>query len=233
MATSISALTSLESLVLEIRHPSSPYGIRRPPPPPLTSSRSILSILATIWFKGSNGYLEEILARIDAPRLNVMYITFSYHITFDTRRLFQFISRSPTLTTPEKSYIDFDSKLIVVRFPSPSQTSDADLLTVEIQYAGLPQLVRLCASSFKLPPVSTLEDLYIHHSYTPRPNWQDYIFFNRLWLELVQPFAAVKNLYLSEYCAHPAKTCRTKNGRSFAQTGEYFLGEVSAVGTPP
>jgi hypothetical protein len=77
---------------------------------------------------------------------------------------------------------------------------------MEIQCAGsfllgedrLPQLARLCASSFKLFPISTLKGLYMHHPYTQRPNWQDYIFFNRIWLELLHPFAAVKNLHLSE-----------------------------------
>ena len=45
-----------------------------------------------------------------------------------------------------------------------------------------------------------LEDLYIHdHPYDP-PDWKDDI-ENGLWLQLLHPFTAVKNLYLSEQIA--------------------------------
>ena len=48
-----------------------------------------------------------------------------------------------------------------------------------------------------LPPVSTLEDLYISEARTSPPRWQDDI-ENTLWLDLLRSFVAVKNLYLSE-----------------------------------
>jgi hypothetical protein len=42
-----------------------------------------------------------------------------------------------------------------------------------------------------------LEDLYIYEDQSSRSHWQDNI-ENALWLELLHPFRAVKNLYLSE-----------------------------------
>jgi hypothetical protein len=42
-----------------------------------------------------------------------------------------------------------------------------------------------------------LEDLYISESQYQQPDWQVNI-ENTLWLELLHPFTAVKNLYLSE-----------------------------------
>jgi hypothetical protein len=67
MATSLSALTSLKSLRLHFRYPRPrpSLGSRRLPPPPLT--RCILPSFTEIEFKGASEYLEEILARIDAP----------------------------------------------------------------------------------------------------------------------------------------------------------------------
>jgi hypothetical protein len=67
MATSLSALTSLKSLRLHFRYPRPrpSIGSRRLPPPPLT--RCILPSFTEIEFKGASEYLEEILARIDAP----------------------------------------------------------------------------------------------------------------------------------------------------------------------
>ena len=62
MVTSLSAMTSLESLCFYCE------ALKNRRLPPLT--RSILPSLTTIQFIGASEYLEEILARIDAPRLN-------------------------------------------------------------------------------------------------------------------------------------------------------------------
>ena len=76
MATSLSALTSLESLCLQSNNPQPRPALesRRPPPPPLI--RSILPSLTKIESKGPSEYLQGTLARIDAPRLNMIHITF-------------------------------------------------------------------------------------------------------------------------------------------------------------
>jgi hypothetical protein len=48
-----------------------------------------------------------------------------------------------------------------------------------------------------LHPLSTVEDLYIDHQYS-QPVWKDDAIENTLWLQLLLPFTAVKNLYLSK-----------------------------------
>jgi len=141
--------------------------------------------------------LEVILSRIDAPRVKNLDITFFKQIIFDTPQLFQFISRRPTLTAPEKGHFEFDSKAIIVKFLS--QPSDYDVLSVEIPCTAsdwqVSSLEQVCTSS--LPPVSTLEDLYIFEYRLYQPRWQDDV-ENTLWLDLLRSFVAVKNLYLSE-----------------------------------
>jgi len=195
MATGLSALTSLETLHLSFRdpRPRPALGSRRPPPP----TRFILPRLTRIQFKGASEYLEEILARIDAPRLDGLHITFFNQLIFDTPHLFQFISRTPTLRAVKNGHIAFYSTGIVVIFSS--QTSDYEILSVRIPCTAsewqLSSLEQVCASS--LPPVSTLEDLYIVEDRYQRPHWQDDA-ENTLWLDVLRPFVAVKNLYLSE-----------------------------------
>ena len=81
MTTSLSALTSLEFLRLEFLCPP-PRPALHLPLPPLT--RSILPRLAKIRFKGVSEYFDEILAHVDAPRLNELHITFFNQIIFDT-----------------------------------------------------------------------------------------------------------------------------------------------------
>ena len=59
-------------------------------------------------------------------------------------------------------------------------------------------LEQVCTSC--LPPLSTLEDLYISQKTHTKPDWKDNI-EDALWLELLHPFRAVENLYLSEEIA--------------------------------
>jgi hypothetical protein len=198
MVTGLSALNSLELLHLHVlsRRPRPALESRHPPP----LTRSILPNLTKIEFIGASEYLEEILARIDAPRLNKMFITFFFNeIVFDTPQLFQFISRSPTLRAPEKGWIAFYPDIIIVGFSSQTSHYRDDVLFVEIPYTALgwqlSYLTQICTSS--LPPVSTLEDLHILANRGSQPRWQDDV-ENTLWLELLHPFAAVKNLYLRE-----------------------------------
>jgi hypothetical protein len=197
MATSLSALTNLEFLRLQFRYPRPRPALdsQHPLPPPLT--RSILPGLTMIIFKGASEYLEEILARIDVPRLNELYITFFNQIIFELPQLSQFINRRPTLRAPEKGHIKIGSEATIVKFPS--QTSDYGIASVEIFCTAsdwqLSSLEQICTSS--LPPVSTLEDLYISEVRGNPPRWQDDV-ENTLWLDLLRSFVAVKNLYLSE-----------------------------------
>ena len=197
MATTLPALTSLKFLRLHFRYPRPRPALesRRPCPPPL--SRSILPGLTVFLFKGVSEYLEEILARIDAPRLEELHITFFNQIIFDTPQLFLFISRRPTLRALEVGYIEFGSGAIIVKFPS--QASDRGVLSVEIACTAsewqLSSLEQVCTSS--LPTISALEDLHIFENREYPPHWQDDV-ENRLWLDLLRSFVAVKHLYLSE-----------------------------------
>jgi hypothetical protein len=175
------------------------------------------------------------LTRIDVPRLNQLHIVFLNQTIFDTPQLFQFISRRSTLRTPEKGHIESKLWAIIVGFSL--QTSDYDVLSVEIPCTGsewhFSFLAQVCTSS--LPPVSTLEDLYIHEVSYRRSHWQDDE--NTLWLDLLRLFVAVKNLYLSEESVPllqpPCKDLSGDERQKFCPPWRIFFGGFSAVGTPP
>jgi hypothetical protein len=124
MATGLSALTSLQSLHLDFRYPRprTAQDSRRLPPPPLT--RSILPSLTKIYFHGPSEYLEEIFARIDAPRLDKLDISFFNQMIFDTPQLFQFISRRPTLRAMKACYIVFNAGFATVKFRPQTSISN-------------------------------------------------------------------------------------------------------------
>ena len=101
----ISMLSSLETLILEFRSPQSRphWEIRRSP----SSKRSVIPALKFFLFKGVIEYLEDLVTFIDAPKLNILSITFFNQIDFDTPRLAQFINRTPKFRTRE-AQVEFD-----------------------------------------------------------------------------------------------------------------------------
>jgi hypothetical protein len=199
IAGALSTLTGLRSFKLGFRSPLSLPDIasRRPPPP----TRTILPVLTRFSFRGVSEYLDDLVAHIDTPRVNSVSITFFNQIVFDTPQFIQFISRTPTLKALEKARVDFEWGLYGgASVNLSSKTSGYGELTVRIQCSELDwqlsSLEQVCTSS--LPPLSTLEDLYIFEDRYWQVEKQYASVENALWLELLQPFGAVKNLYLSE-----------------------------------
>ena len=200
MAVALSTLTGLESFRIGFRSPRSlpDQASRRPHPP----TRTILPALTNISFKGVSEYLDDLVAHIDTPRVNSLSITFFNQIVFDTPQFTQFLSRTPTLKALEKARVDFEWGLYGgASVNLSSKTSGYGELIVRIQCSELDwqisSLEQVCTSS--LPPLSMLEDLYI---FEDRFWHQDKVYIeNALWLELLRPFSAVKNLYLSEELA--------------------------------
>jgi hypothetical protein len=92
------------------------------------------------------------------------------------------------------------------------------------------QRTRLAAASIEqvcnsLHPLSTVEDLYIKHQYLQLV-WKDDAIENTLWLQLLLPFTAVKNLYLSKEFA-PG----TSKKRSDRRTIVLKYGYETRIGT--
>jgi hypothetical protein len=150
--------------------------------------------------------LEDLVACIDAPLLNKLRITFFNDTAFDIPLFMQFISRIPTSRALQKAHVKLSYGGADLDFSS--QTFDDGSLNVKILCRGLEwqlsSLEQFCTSC--LPSLSMLEDLYIYDEPHSQPDWKDDI-ESGLWLQLLHPFTAVKNLYLSEkfaLCIGPA-----------------------------
>jgi hypothetical protein len=196
IVTILSTLTSLSDLWLGFQSPR--YCPDRASRRPHRSTRSVLPVLTTFRFNGVTEYLEDLVTCIDAPKLNLLDITFFNDIVFYTPHLIRFISRTPKSKALEEAHITLRNRAASVNFSS--QTSRYGDLKVEISCKGLDwqlsSLEQVCTSC--LPPLSMLEDLYFYGD--PQPDWKDNT-DNGLWVELLRPFSAVKNLYLSDKVA--------------------------------
>jgi hypothetical protein len=196
MVTILSTLTSLEELSLDFTSPRSrPDQASRLLPPRI---RAVLPVLTLLEFKGVSEYLEDLVARIDAPRLSGSRVIFFNDIIFDSPQLAQFICRTPILKALEDAHVVFGDATAGVFMPLPSFKN----LLVKISCKGLDwqtsSLAQVCTRC--LPPITTLKDLFIYEYKSSQSEWEDHI-ENMMWLNILHPFTTVENLYLSKKIA--------------------------------
>ena len=203
MATCLSMLTSLELLQLELEtrlsRRSYPDQESQHSPPPI---RAILPALLSFSFGGVNEYLEDLLSRIDAPRLYRLSITYFWGIRFDTPELNQFISRTPIFGPYDEARLIVENCNGLVRLQSYLQPSDHGMVEIKIRSPGsnreVSSLARICTSSLR--HLLTMETLYIHEDYYSKSSLKDDI-GNPFWLDLLLAFTTVRYLYLSKASA--------------------------------
>jgi hypothetical protein len=101
----LSVLTRLEIFNVGFDELGESFSVRadqtsRYPPPP---KRLHLSVLTGLSFRGANEYLEDLVARIDAPLLDTLRIAFFHEPIIDNPQVSQFIGRAPKLKTRDEA----------------------------------------------------------------------------------------------------------------------------------
>jgi hypothetical protein len=202
MVTCLSVLTKLKRFCIRFESPRSRPGLktRRPPPP----TRTLLPALTKLVFKGVAEYLEDLVARIDAPLLDNLKITFFHQLIFDTPRLTQFISRTPIFKTHGRNKAHMLCSNMGISF-SLLDDSKSDLLaqiyfdlTISCRRLDwqLSCMARAINSSFPHALIPAVEHLHIFEIFWDGIlHGQDDI-ENSQWLELLHPFTGVKDLYM-------------------------------------
>jgi hypothetical protein len=205
MVTCLSALTGLQFFKLESRQAPPPSEWNRRCTG--SSTRALLPSLTGFTFEGASGYLEDIVNKIDAFQLDRLEIILDEPI-FDTQQLAQFISRVPKLKTCNQVRLWLGDYRAAVNVFSLSKTTNNAFLRLQVWYGQrdvqMSPLVQLCTSFLPQALISTVEGLIIDgESYDWRAEQGDNDLI--LWRELLQPFTAVKDLYLSWSCEIPSR----------------------------
>jgi hypothetical protein len=195
MVTCLSPLTSLERLSLGFLLPSLPNWESRHPPSP---TRSILPALTGIQLNGTAEYLEDLVACIDAPQLNSLFISCLINQSdLGISQLAQFVSRTPMFKTLDEARVGFCGDAVRLTLSSP--TSGFEQLKIQFSCEESDEQLSTLArvwTSFS-PLLSTLYNLFIYEVEYLQPHWQSDIESSQ-WLELLRPFTAVKSLHVSE-----------------------------------
>jgi hypothetical protein len=165
-------------------------------------ARSILPDLDVITFKGTSEYLDDLVTQIDAPRLNYLFITFIYQMTFNTPHLVEFISRTPRFQEPNEAHLNLNPDARVQLVWASSESTGrlwVELSTSWDEEVSQPQLSTIAqVFTMCLPPLPTVENLRLEVFHVQYLNSVDWISDVDQWLEFLRPFTAVKSLYISE-----------------------------------
>jgi hypothetical protein len=196
MVTGLAVLVNLEFLFIKFESPLSrpDREIPRPPLPTL----NVLPALTKFVFSGASEYMEHLVARIDTPLLDSIWITFFHQLIFTIPRLAQFMRRTPRFLALDEAHVDVDDFGVQVS-PLPL-LGEKPWLRISFRELNwqLSSLAQVFTSFF--PSIDTVENLYILRPRKLPLLWQDDI-ENTQWLEILDPFTAVKNLYVCKEIA--------------------------------
>jgi hypothetical protein len=199
IVTSLAVLANLKSLTIGFdifqSHPNKES--RRLPRP----TRTVLPALTLFEFRGASEYLDDLVARIDAPLLDSFSITFFNQFIFDISQLAQFMRRTTRIQVPNEAHVDFDYYDVQVEFRPPTlnlvEKPGLKITCRAINWPELSNVVHVLTSLF--PSLYIVEHLYMYGSRSSFPQWQDLL----QWLEILRPFTTVKNFYaVKEFVQH-------------------------------
>jgi hypothetical protein len=94
---------------------------------PLQGARVILPALTCLKYRGTSKYLDSLVARIDAPHLEDIDITFFSQPTMDTSQLGRFIGRIGMQTSLCQADIQTSSRAISISFTDSSTSTVSPL----------------------------------------------------------------------------------------------------------
>jgi hypothetical protein len=212
MATSLSTLTMLKTLDIGFDSPL----FHRDQKSQLSPTRTLFSVLTELRINAAREYVEDLVARIDAPLLVNLQIVFFHDEPIlhspDFPRLTQFISCTPKFKACDEARVVLSDRDISITFP---QTFDGALrLEISSIFASkfifgqnVPQwssssVAQVSRSSFPQALVTAVERLYILDDKCSRKGWEGYI-ENSDWLVLLRSFTAVKDLFISSHFTPP------------------------------
>ncbi|KAH9985806.1 hypothetical protein BJV74DRAFT_846353 [Russula compacta] len=180
MAACLVALPNLEHLGIEyedwmISHPKQTTS------PPFT--RTVLPTLTTFHFEGASKYLDDFIARFDAPVLQTFLITLNGPI-FHISQLYRFITQAERSRLPTRAMVNFSIWIAYIKLLA------SDSFNLIIRRGGRVWSIALVCQELS-PFLSHVERLGLHG----QPNTIN--MDPSQWLELFHPFIAVQSLHVS------------------------------------
>ena len=193
LANALLGMTSLETLSLHfLSHPSRRTHLAFPPPP---GERAVLSTLKCLKYRGTSKYLDSLVARIDAPCLGDIGITFFAQPTMDALQLGLFIERIEVQTLLIRADIEILAHTISISFTHPSTSTPLKLqISCKQLDWQLSCMAQVC-DQFS-PFLSRVEELRINNTTQSSSEQNDVA--GEQWVALVRPFGGARDFWMTD-----------------------------------
>ena len=191
-AKALSEITQLETLSLHFL--SFPPRRSHLSLPPQSGERIFLPALSSLKYRGTSKYLDNLVARIDAPRLGNIDITFFSQPTMDASQLGQFVERIKMQTSLSRAKVLISELAISIFFTSPSRHIRLELrIPCKQPDWQLSSIAQIC--DHLSPFTYRVEDLCI---YVIRPSSMQGNMDHEQWLRLIHSFRGVERFYADD-----------------------------------
>jgi hypothetical protein len=234
MVTCLSALPKLETFVIRFEFRTR----RQPPRRNLPQTRFVLSALTVLDFDGVSEYLEDLVARIDAPLLDEFRINFSHQPVFDIPQTIRFFSpidsfRPSSLTLVFSLYfnalISFSSRHSTCPYPHHSACPYSWQIDCQQLEQQVTSVAQICSQI--LPFRSSVKSLNIELTGILDFLTEEEIPDPTLWSQLFHSFTSVQSLEIPAILE--PSIAAALQGLTGESSGEPFpsLCNLSIVGT--
>jgi hypothetical protein len=200
VATALSVLTKLKEVSIGFESPAS-----RPDPtnrPPSSLVHVVLPTLTRLSFHGASEYIENLVARIDAPAIISVSTSFFNRLEFNIPHFLQFIGHTQ-IPGFEEAKLSFYDKSVFIGFGHrnpPGGKGFRSALSIGISCHALDWQVacvaQICGNIS--PLLSNVKRLLIATSHPDDvvfSDWKDYV-DNPQWLEIFHAFSALQHMQM-------------------------------------
>jgi hypothetical protein len=189
-ANALTGVTQLQSLSLHFLSLRPRRNFLGLPPPP--GERIVLPVLTHLKYRGTSKYLDCFVARINAPRLEDIDITFFSQPTMDASQLGRFIERTEMQTSIGQAGVETSPNAISITFYSRASTPLRLLIPCQQLDWQLSQMAQIC-DRFS-PFLHRIKNLSISTTQTSS-GLADV--GSDPWLELVRSFVGARKLWVA------------------------------------
>jgi hypothetical protein len=193
LTEALSRMAQLRSLSLHFL--STPGTIFFPHPP--SGERVLLPVLTRFHFQGKGEYLENLLARIDAPRLEDIGVTFFNGFITDLSNLAEFVGRMEIRKPLHGAHIQYSEHAISISLTQPGLGAPT---CFKFQLFGEKVALQLSLISlicFRFSVYLNVVDLRINAMRATRKSrWEDSDKSER-WRDLIDLFRGVKRFHVA------------------------------------
>jgi hypothetical protein len=163
---------------------------------PITTT-VILANLHRFLFRGVSTYLEALVRRITAPRLEKLEISFYNQLMFSVPRLLQFMSTTENLRLDRAEFEFYTERVFVSVYP---RGAEMHALAINVfcrdldwQVSSVAQISNLLSLMF-----STVENLALGHEEHSRSSEEHNVVQRIEWRRLLRSFSNVKTLRIAK-----------------------------------